>query len=56
METWNIVYGIPLRDYLAAAALQGLIAGRWNHDETDERMARRAYAYADAMIKARETA
>jgi hypothetical protein len=44
--------GMALRDYFAAAALQGLIANggcpTWDDD------AKAAYAAADAMLKARE--
>jgi hypothetical protein len=44
--------GMTLRDYFAAAALQGLIANggcpTWDDD------AKAAYAAADAMLKARE--
>jgi hypothetical protein len=45
--------GMTLRDYFAAAALQGLLAdngggGSWDSD------AKNAYEAADAMIRARE--
>ena len=44
--------GMTLRDYFAAAALQGLLAdgggASWNDD------AKSAYLAADAMLKARE--
>ena len=57
---------MKLRDYFAAAALQGLIAN--NHDWEEERppdgvetlgdwqrhFGRTAYEYADAMLKARK--
>jgi chitinase len=46
-------HGISMRDYFAAAALQGLIANggcpTWDDD------AKAAYAAADAMLKAMET-
>ena len=45
-------HGMTLRDYFAAAALQGILAnggGSW-----DEHDAKHAYLCADAMIKARE--
>lgn len=49
--------GMSLRDYFAAKALQGIISneGGAGHRELDvlEKDARRAYAYADAMIQAR---
>jgi len=46
-------HGISMRDYFAAAALQGNIA---HPDVTGNRddIARDAYKYADAMLKARE--
>jgi len=47
--------GMTLRDYFAAAALQGNIA---HPDVTGNRddIAKDAYKYADAMLKAREVA
>jgi hypothetical protein len=47
--------GMTLRDYFAAKAMQGLLAGItpttvWSHDEVAET----AYNVADAMLKARE--
>lgn len=47
-------FGMTLRDYFAAAALQGNIA---HPDVTGNRddIAKDAYKYADAMLKARET-
>ena len=45
--------GMTLRDYFAAAALQGILANgggaSWDDDATH------AYLCADAMLKARET-
>jgi hypothetical protein len=43
---------MSLRDYLAAAALQGLI-GRM-HDETMQNAAKLAYQFADDMLEARK--
>jgi len=43
--------GMTLRDYLAAAALQGM---NLNFELTAKTYATDAYAIADAMIKARE--
>lgn len=43
---------ITLRDYFAAAALTGLIAGR-NHTATYDEAAETAYRTADAMLKVR---
>ena len=42
--------GMTLRDYLAAAALQGLIARGFNPEDIPEN----AYKYADAMLKERD--
>jgi hypothetical protein len=44
--------GMTLRDYFAAKAMQGLIAGDRNY--TKEKFATVAYDLADAMLKARE--
>lgn len=50
---FTIKGGMTLRDYFAAAALQGNIA---HPDVTGNRddIAKDAYKYADAMLKARE--
>jgi hypothetical protein len=47
---------MSLRDYFAAAALQGLMASprEWVDEITGERIAAWAYEQADAMIAARE--
>lgn len=44
--------GMTLRDYFAARAMQGF-QGEWVYDNSDE-IASKAYALADAMLKARE--
>ena len=44
-------HGMTLRDYFAASALQGFIAR--GHDYDCEFDAARAYAFADAMLRAR---
>lgn len=44
------LYGMTLRDYLAAAALQGLLVGSLF---APERFAKRAYQQADAMLAER---
>ena len=46
-------FGMTLRDYFAAAALQGNIAHPEVTGNRDD-IARDAYKYADAMLKARE--
>jgi hypothetical protein len=52
-------YGMDLRDYFAAKAMQGLITSRHTDYENgwydEERLANSAYNMADAMLKARET-
>ena len=45
--------GMTLRDYFAAAALQGNIAHPEVYGNRDD-IARDAYKYADAMLKAKE--
>ena len=44
--------GMTLRDYFAAKAMQGF-QQEWVYDNSDE-IASKAYALADAMLKARE--
>ena len=44
-------YGMTLRDYFAAAALQGLLA---NASEVNDELAAEAFTAADAMLAARE--
>lgn len=50
--------GMSLRDYFAAKAMQGFIAGLYananNHGFTVEGTVVAAYEYADAMLAARE--
>ena len=48
-------YGISIRDYFAAKALQGLLS-RGSHDKINVHyvLAQRAYQIADAMLEARE--
>jgi hypothetical protein len=48
-------YGMTLRDYFAAKAMQGLLAsGNLPKTMPDADLAECAYALADAMLKARE--
>lgn len=42
--------GMTLRDYFAAKAMQGLLAG----GATSEQVLKYSYKYADEMLKARE--
>jgi hypothetical protein len=51
--------GMSLRDYFAAAALQGLLAAcrpgyEYTGDNAPQRCAAEAYRYADAMLAARK--
>ena len=46
--------GISIRDYFAAAALQGMMAEYDPEDELEHHIAKWSYKAADAMIKARE--
>ena len=49
--------GLSLRDYFAAAALQGIISDASvlaSLKKDGELVSRSAYAFADAMLKARE--
>lgn len=46
-------FGMSLRDYFAAKALQGICASNPSEEWTDERIADEAYRLADAMLKAR---
>jgi hypothetical protein len=45
---------MTMRDYFAAAALQGCLAS-FESTGTRDALASVAYEYADAMLKARET-
>lgn len=45
--------GMSLRDYFAAAAMQGILAARIKSDEAPH-VAPLAYQYADAMIAERD--
>lgn len=51
-DDFEPVGGMSIRDYFAAKAVQGMMAGNWNTNYDD--WAKHAYRLADAMIKARE--
>jgi len=55
--TWkrheDITEGMTLRDYFAAAALQGMYANPHHHYNTNYMDAQEAYAMADAMLSVR---
>ena len=51
--------GMSLRDYFAAAALQGILAAcfeepDWGSEESDRAIAKNSYGIADAMLAERE--
>lgn len=48
-----IQYGITIRDYFAAAAMQGMITRTASYGDCPEKMAPYAYKYADAMLAER---
>ena len=57
--SWNVPNapepGMTLRDYFAAAAMQGYCSSeKWRVDANAERTARAAYTMADAMIAEKE--
>ena len=55
---YNGFEGMTLRDYFAAKALQGILAGSGDEEglvEYDaDRLARQVYGMADAMLEARK--
>ncbi len=55
---YNGFVGMTLRDYFAAKALQGILAGSGDEEglvEYDsDRLARQVYGMADAMLEARK--
>ncbi|MER1935816.1 hypothetical protein [Proteus terrae] len=56
-ETQDAKFGMTLRDYLAAKAMQGILANPAQldnvNDKSAEWVARDAYRVADAMLKTR---
>ena len=48
----SAAYGMELRDYFAAAALQGMLSDP-TYDDSAASMAKIAYKFADAMLKER---
>ena len=46
-------WGMDLRDYFAAKAMQGFMGSSWNN-KTFESIATKAYQLSDAMLKARD--
>lgn len=52
-NTWQFP-GMTLRDYFAAAAMQGMVAQPESGGWPAEGIAKAAYQQADAMLKARE--
>jgi hypothetical protein len=47
-------WGMALRDYFAAKAMQSLIVAYKDDHSVSDEISKRAYYYADAMLKARE--
>ena len=55
LDSWDDPnQGMTLRDYFAAKAMQGVLAGYVTGLPPSEMTAEAAYKYADAMLKARE--
>ena len=46
------LYGMDLRDFFAAKAMQGILSNP-SHSDTDEQVVRDAYEIADQMMEAR---
>jgi hypothetical protein len=46
--------GMTLRDYFAAKAMQGIISTNTSFLHNPEQLAKKAFEFADAMLKARE--
>ena len=56
VEALRIQQGMTLRDYFAAKAMQGIMAGRFPimlEPDAEHKVAEAAYIQADAMLKAR---
>lgn len=55
-ENYSPKFGMSLRDYFAAKAMQGFFTSRNTYLDNDviEAYARQSYVTADAMLKARE--
>jgi len=53
-DSYNVAYGMTLRDYFAAKAMQALISGERPLSPVLALYAEMAYDIADAMLKARE--
>lgn len=56
-QRWRVVStgGMPLRDYFAAKAMAGSLAGEPGPHLVPHTLARDSYAMADAMLKARQS-
>jgi hypothetical protein len=51
---YNNVYGMTLRDYFAAKAMQSILVGIECAPDDVKNVVESAYVLADAMLKARE--
>lgn len=54
VEALRLQQGMTLRDYFAAHAMQGLLAGYTKGVPPADLTADAAYSYADSMLKVRE--
>lgn len=50
----NMAHGMSLRDYFAAAAVQGLLSTEYCRGISHDFISQEVYRVADAMLKARE--
>jgi hypothetical protein len=50
----NMAHGMSLRDYFAAAAMQGLLSTEYYRGISHDFVAKEGFRVADAMLKARE--
>jgi hypothetical protein len=50
----NMAHGMSLRDYFAAAAMQGLLSTEYYRGIPHDFVAKEGFRVADAMMKARE--
>jgi hypothetical protein len=54
LETDNMAHGMSLRDYFAAAAMQGFLSTEYCRGIPHDFVAKEGFRVADAMLKARE--
>ena len=51
----SLWFGMNVRDYFAAATMQGMLASSWGNPIDCQSLANDSYRVADAMLAARET-